>query len=263
MQPAAVCVGHLIGCWLLTVSYGAVFRLGRVVWLCEAVLAEAVSIAASWRASSLSGARSKLGRSRARWMRRSQKWDSSTAGSSGRERATPPRWWRHIEPRANGQPICSGCEQRRPGYDRQPKPRLFDFVPLCRRNRPLPPDGRPSRAASYSQILLRRPFLRVRRRCPRARITGRAVSTLNRPAEERRQRSRRRRWTVLQTQAEGMGAGFDQSPATNREPRPARGALPGLSPTVYRTWVSRGSAGLASTLLLLSVVNSSVVIRRQ
>jgi transposase len=36
----------------------------------------------------------------------------------------------HIEPRANGQPVCSGCEQRRPGYDRSEQPRLFEFIPL-------------------------------------------------------------------------------------------------------------------------------------
>jgi transposase len=34
-----------------------------------------------------------------------------------------------IESRANGQPICSGCDQRRPGYDRLPA-RRFEFVPL-------------------------------------------------------------------------------------------------------------------------------------
>ncbi|MGE0759164.1 MAG: ISL3 family transposase [Pirellulaceae bacterium] len=34
-----------------------------------------------------------------------------------------------IEPRANGRPICSGCRQPRPGYDRLPA-RSFDFVPL-------------------------------------------------------------------------------------------------------------------------------------
>ena len=36
----------------------------------------------------------------------------------------------HMEARANGQPACSGCEQRRPGYDRLPNARLFEFVPL-------------------------------------------------------------------------------------------------------------------------------------
>jgi transposase len=36
----------------------------------------------------------------------------------------------HIEPRANGQPVCSGCERRRPGYDRSREPRCFEFVPL-------------------------------------------------------------------------------------------------------------------------------------
>ena len=35
-----------------------------------------------------------------------------------------------IEPRANGRPICSGCGQKRPGYDRLPA-RRFEFVPLC------------------------------------------------------------------------------------------------------------------------------------
>jgi transposase len=34
-----------------------------------------------------------------------------------------------IEPRANGKPICSGCGQRRAGYDRLPE-RRFEFVPL-------------------------------------------------------------------------------------------------------------------------------------
>jgi hypothetical protein len=34
-----------------------------------------------------------------------------------------------IEPRANGRPICSGCGQQRPGYDRLPA-RRFEFVPL-------------------------------------------------------------------------------------------------------------------------------------
>jgi transposase len=35
-----------------------------------------------------------------------------------------------IEPRANGWPICSGCGRPAPGYDRQPRPRRFDYVPL-------------------------------------------------------------------------------------------------------------------------------------
>ena len=34
-----------------------------------------------------------------------------------------------IEPRANGQAICSGCEQQAPGYDRLPQ-RWFEYVPL-------------------------------------------------------------------------------------------------------------------------------------
>ncbi len=35
----------------------------------------------------------------------------------------------HVRARANGRPICSGCGQVRPGYDRLP-PRRFEFVPL-------------------------------------------------------------------------------------------------------------------------------------
>ena len=34
-----------------------------------------------------------------------------------------------IEPRANTRPICSGCGEKRPGYDRLPT-RRFEFVPL-------------------------------------------------------------------------------------------------------------------------------------
>ena len=35
----------------------------------------------------------------------------------------------HIEPRANGRAICSGCGKRAPGYDRLAQ-RRFEFVPL-------------------------------------------------------------------------------------------------------------------------------------
>jgi transposase len=35
-----------------------------------------------------------------------------------------------ITPRANGRRICSGCGQACPGYDSQPTPRRFEFVPL-------------------------------------------------------------------------------------------------------------------------------------
>jgi transposase len=35
-----------------------------------------------------------------------------------------------IRPRANGRPICSGCNQVRPGYDRSWEPRRFEFIPL-------------------------------------------------------------------------------------------------------------------------------------
>jgi transposase len=34
-----------------------------------------------------------------------------------------------IEARANGRPICSGCGEKRPGYDRLPS-RRFEYVPL-------------------------------------------------------------------------------------------------------------------------------------
>lgn len=34
-----------------------------------------------------------------------------------------------VQPRANGRPLCSGCGQQRPGYDRLPV-RRFQFVPL-------------------------------------------------------------------------------------------------------------------------------------
>ena len=35
-----------------------------------------------------------------------------------------------IQPRANGRAVCSGCGQRRPGYDTSSSPRRFQFVPL-------------------------------------------------------------------------------------------------------------------------------------
>ncbi|MCP3996704.1 MAG: transposase family protein, partial [bacterium] len=35
----------------------------------------------------------------------------------------------HLQPRANGRPICSGCDRPGPGYDTL-KPRRFEFVPL-------------------------------------------------------------------------------------------------------------------------------------
>lgn len=35
-----------------------------------------------------------------------------------------------VEPRANGRPICSGCLQPGPGYDRAAEPRPFEFIPL-------------------------------------------------------------------------------------------------------------------------------------
>lgn len=35
-----------------------------------------------------------------------------------------------IIPRANAKPRCSGCEKPRPGYDRMPRPREFEFIPV-------------------------------------------------------------------------------------------------------------------------------------
>ena len=35
-----------------------------------------------------------------------------------------------LRPRANGRPICSGCDRVRPGYDKSSAPRRFEFVPL-------------------------------------------------------------------------------------------------------------------------------------
>jgi transposase len=35
-----------------------------------------------------------------------------------------------VHPRKGSQAICSGCGKKRPGYDKQPKPREFSFVPL-------------------------------------------------------------------------------------------------------------------------------------
>jgi len=36
----------------------------------------------------------------------------------------------HVWPRKDSRPVCSGCGQRGPGYDQQPEPRRFQFVPL-------------------------------------------------------------------------------------------------------------------------------------
>jgi transposase len=45
------------------------------------------------------------------------------------EKAVRPTLEVQILPRANGRPVCSGCGQPGPGYDRLP-PRRFEFVPL-------------------------------------------------------------------------------------------------------------------------------------
>jgi transposase len=36
----------------------------------------------------------------------------------------------HVQPRKNGKPICSGCRQPAPQYDRRPESRLFEYVPM-------------------------------------------------------------------------------------------------------------------------------------
>jgi ribosomal protein L34E len=35
-----------------------------------------------------------------------------------------------VVPRANSRPRCSGCGKPRPGYDRMPRPREFEFIPV-------------------------------------------------------------------------------------------------------------------------------------
>lgn len=40
-----------------------------------------------------------------------------------------PRIVAWIAPRGNGRPICSGCDEVRPGYDKLPE-REFEYVPL-------------------------------------------------------------------------------------------------------------------------------------
>ncbi len=34
-----------------------------------------------------------------------------------------------MRPQANGRPVCSGCGEVRPGYDRSEVPRRFEFIP--------------------------------------------------------------------------------------------------------------------------------------
>lgn len=53
-------------------------------------------------------------------------YDHATMSGSGDDLSIEVR----IEPRANSRPVCSGCGRKRPGYDRQPEPRRFQFVPL-------------------------------------------------------------------------------------------------------------------------------------
>ena len=35
-----------------------------------------------------------------------------------------------VRPRSNSRPRCSGCGKPRPGYDRMPHPRIFEFIPI-------------------------------------------------------------------------------------------------------------------------------------
>ncbi len=58
---------------------------------------------------------------------------NETSRSSTKSPAGPPtpcgRLWKCPSARAGSRPICSGCQRRRPGYDRLP-PRRFEYVPL-------------------------------------------------------------------------------------------------------------------------------------
>ena len=45
------------------------------------------------------------------------------------EGATVPTLEVELQPRSNSRPECSGCGQRRPGYDRLPE-RRFEFIPM-------------------------------------------------------------------------------------------------------------------------------------
>ena len=45
------------------------------------------------------------------------------------EGAAVPTLGFELQPRSNSRPECSGCGQRRPGYDRLPK-RRFEFIPM-------------------------------------------------------------------------------------------------------------------------------------
>ena len=47
-----------------------------------------------------------------------------------REDAAIPTVDVEFKPRANGRAMCSGCGERRPGYDTMAIPRSFDFIPL-------------------------------------------------------------------------------------------------------------------------------------
>lgn len=46
------------------------------------------------------------------------------------EKSGEPNLEVEIRPRSNSKPICSGCGQAGPGYDRDPQARRFEFVPL-------------------------------------------------------------------------------------------------------------------------------------
>jgi len=45
------------------------------------------------------------------------------------EGASIPTLEVEMQPRSNSRPECSGCGQRRPGYDRLPE-RRFEFIPM-------------------------------------------------------------------------------------------------------------------------------------
>jgi hypothetical protein len=79
------------------------------------------------------------------------------------EGAPSPTLEVELHPRANGRPVCSGCGQSGPGYDRLPA-RRFEFVPLwgMRCSWSMRRDGWSVRAAGYGW-----------RRCPGRRANTR------------------------------------------------------------------------------------------
>ena len=63
-------------------------------------------------------------------LNRIQKFNSFVYGSVRLvENTTIPTLEIELHPRSNSRPICSGCDHKRPGYDRTPE-RRFEFIPM-------------------------------------------------------------------------------------------------------------------------------------